>query len=97
MSEEERRRRMDRARSAIGAELAIGLGVTLLIGLLYITSAQCICPAGLYEHYEPSLLVRLFTAAPIVLPIVGLVWMVRLSQPRPEAGEPTWRYRAWRD
>jgi hypothetical protein len=97
MSEEERRRRMDRARSAIGAELAIGLMVTLLTGFLFIASPSCLCPAGLYETYEPSLLVRLFTAAPIVLPIVGLVWMVRLSQPRPEAGEPTWRYRAWRD
>lgn len=84
MSEEERWRRLDRVRLAIWAELLIGLLVTLLTGFAFISFP------GYMGFHEPSLLEG-FPAGPVIA-LVGFFWMVRLSRPRPEAGEPTWRY-----
>lgn len=92
MNYEERQRRMDRARFAIRAELLIGLGVTLLTGFLLIPAPGFFRPM----FYEPRLIERLQAAAPVVS-LFAWLWMLRLSRPRPEAGETSWRYRAWRD
>jgi hypothetical protein len=90
MSERERRRRrLERVRLAIRAELVIGFASPLLAGFLYIAMPG----GGGPMFYEPSLLERLMPWAGIAGVIVGLAWMVRLSQPDPEAGERTWRFR----
>ncbi|HEV8697721.1 MAG TPA: hypothetical protein VGQ89_08515 [Candidatus Limnocylindrales bacterium] len=91
MNYEERQRRLDRVRLAIWAELLIGLLATLLTGFLFIAAP------GFMGLYEPSFVAKLIPAVAPVLSFVAWLWMVRLSRPRLEAGEATWRYRAWRD
>jgi O-antigen/teichoic acid export membrane protein len=88
MNYEERQRRLDRAHVAIRAELAIGLGVTLLTGFLLIAAPGFSRPM----FHEPRLIERLQAAAPLVS-LLAWVWMIRLSRPDPEAGERSWRYR----
>jgi len=84
MKYEERQRRLDRARQAIQAELLIGLMVVILTGYF---------SGGTYPmFYVPPLINLLLLAAPVVA-LLTWVWMLRLSRPRPEAGERSWRYR----
>jgi hypothetical protein len=42
---------------------------------------------------EPSLFETLLPWAAIAGVVIGIVWMLRLSRPDPEAGERSWRYR----
>jgi hypothetical protein len=90
MNYEERQRRLDRARFAIQAELLIGLMVVILTGHFSIMA----WPWGSnpIPPYEPPLIHLLVLAAPVVS-LLAWVWMLRLSRPRPEAGETSWRYR----
>jgi hypothetical protein len=80
---------MDWARSAIRAELMIGVLVSVMTWYAFVASPGYMCCMG----YEPSLVERLTPWVSVLVPIVGLVWMVRLSRPRVEVDEPTWRYR----
>lgn len=91
MNYEERQRRLDRVRLAIWAELLIGLLVTLLTGFLFIAAP------GFMGFYEPSFVERLLPAAAPLLSLMAWLWMVRLSRPRFEADETTWRYRVGQD
>jgi hypothetical protein len=43
--------------------------------------------------YGAPLIVTLLPLAGVVGFIVGLIWIIRLSRPNPEAGERSWRYR----
>jgi hypothetical protein len=80
----ERQRRLDRARQRIQAELLIGLTVVILTGYF---------AGGAFPmFYVPPVVNLLLLAAPVVA-LLAWVWMLRLSRPRPEAGEPSWRYR----
>jgi hypothetical protein len=92
MNDEDRQRRLDRVRFAIRAELLIGLLVTLLTGFLLIAS-----PGGFRGMFYVPPWTQWLLPAASVLSFVVWLWMLRLSRPRLEAGEPTWRYRAWRD
>jgi hypothetical protein len=88
---ERRQRRLDRARSLIRGEIAIGVVTSIGTWFLFIASpGYCMCPMF---AYEPRLLSRLVPWVPVIGSIVGLVWMVYLSRPRVEAGERDWRYR----
>jgi hypothetical protein len=89
MNYDERRRRMDRARFAVHAEVMIGVAVSFLTWFLFIASPGCLC--GMI--HEPPLIERLTPWVAVVGPIVGLVWMFWLSRPMVEAGERDWRYR----
>jgi hypothetical protein len=87
MNDEERQRRLDRARFATQAELLIGLEVTLLTGFLYVAA-----PGGFPGMFsEPPWIVWLQPAAPLVS-LLAWIWMLRLSRPRPEADVRSWRY-----
>jgi hypothetical protein len=88
MNYEARQRRLDRAHVLIRTELTLGFLASLLTGFLYIGAPGYMMPFG-----EPTLVDRLMPAAPVVS-FVAWLWMLRLSRPNPEAGEPTWRYRA---
>ena len=80
----ERQRRLDRARQRIQAELLIGLTVVILTGYF---------AGGAFPmFYVPPVVNLLLLAAPVAA-LVAWVWMLRLSRPRPEGGEPSWRYR----
>ena len=85
---ERRRRRLRRARVLIRVELVMAFAVPLLAGFLWIEAPGFM---GGPMFYEPPLIERLLPWAAVV----GVVWMVRLSRPDPEAGERTWRYRAF--
>ena len=89
MTVEERQRRLDRARMAIHAELLVGLLVVILTGYLSI--------AALFGVFLAPPLMQSFLVAVPVVSLLAWVWMLRLSRPRPEAGERSWRYhdRAW--
>jgi hypothetical protein len=84
-----RQRRLDRARALRQVELFIGFAVPLVAGFLYVASPGY--SSGL--NAEPPLIASLVPWAGVVGVLVGVVWMVRLSRPDPEAGERTWRYR----
>jgi hypothetical protein len=92
MNDEERQRRLDRARFATQAELLTGLEVTLLTAFLYVAASRGFSP--MFD--EPPWTEWLLPAAPLVS-LLAWIWMVRLSRPRPEGDETRWRYRAWRD
>lgn len=92
MNDEQRQRRLDRARFATQAELLIGLEVTLLTGFLYVAAPRGFSPM----FYDPPWTEWLLSAAPLVS-LLAWVWMVRLSRPRPETDETSWRYLASRD
>jgi hypothetical protein len=87
MTDEERQRRLDRARFAIQAELLIGLEVSLLTGFLYVAAPRAFDPM----FSEPTWIAWLVPAAPVVS-LLAWIWMLRLSRPRLEAGEGSWRY-----
>jgi len=87
MNDEERQRRLDRARFATQAELLIGLEVTLLTGFLYVAAPGGFSPM----FYKPPWIEWLVPAAPVVS-LLAWLWMVWLSRPQPEAGERSWRY-----
>ena len=84
MKNEDRQRRLDRARIAIWAELQIGLMVVILTGYLSIIAGPM--------FYVPPLIQFLLLAVPVVS-LLAWVWMLRLSRPQPESGERSWRYR----
>jgi hypothetical protein len=86
---EQRRRRLRRAHDLIQAELTIAFALPLIAGFLWVAAPGCMCPM----FSEPPLITSLLPWAGVVGVIVGIVWMVRLSRPDPEAGERTWRYR----
>jgi len=86
----DRRRRLRRAHVLIRAELAIAFAVPMFAGLLYVAMPQG--PSPMFLGERP--LVETFVPwAGVGLYMVGLVWMIRLSRPDPEAGERSWRYR----
>ncbi len=89
MRYEERQRRLDRARRAIHAELLIGLMVVILTGHFSIMAS----PWGSDPMFFVPPLFHLLVLAVPVLSLLAWVWMLRLSRPRPEAGERSWRYR----
>lgn len=84
-----RRRRLRRARDLIRAELAIALAVPVFAAFLYVAMPNF--PGG--GMHEPPMIETLIPWLGVVLFITGLVWMIRLSRPDPEAGERSWRYR----
>jgi hypothetical protein len=91
MDIEARQRRLDRARLWIHSEIAIG--VVLSIGTwLFITASpgSCICTR---LPYGPPLLWGVLPWVPVLMTVVGLAWMIRLSRPRVESGETSWRFR----
>lgn len=85
---ERRRRRMARAHTLIRAELTIAIAAPLALGFMYVAA-----PGFSGGMREPWLLEQLLPWASIGGLIIGLIWMIRLSRPDPEAGERTWRYR----
>ncbi len=85
---EARRRRLAGARFLIRAELAIAVAAPLVVALLYLAA-----PGFMGEGQGPWLVEQLLPLAGVGGVILGLVWMIRLSRPEPEAGERTWRYR----
>lgn len=89
MKEEERQRRLDRARRRIHAELLIGLMVVILTGHFSIMASPWGSDPMLFVPHWFQLLVL---AVPVVS-LLAWVWMLRLSRPQPEAGERSWRYR----
>jgi hypothetical protein len=84
---ERRRRRLQSARFLIRAELAIAFAAPLVAGFLYVAAP------GFMGQREPMLAQVLLTWGGIFGVIAGIVWMMRLSRPDPEAGERSWRYR----
>ena len=84
-----RRRRLRRAHVLIRAELAIALALPAFAGFWYVAR-----PGFMGDGlHEPPLIDTLIPWVGVGLFIVGLVWMIRLSRPDPEAGERSWRYR----
>ena len=88
---EQRQRRLDRARFLIRAELVIAFAAPVFAGFLL--TAPGTMGGGMF-YVGPSL-VPLVPWAGAIGVIVGTVWMLRLSRPDPEAGQRTWRYRAF--
>jgi hypothetical protein len=86
---EHRRRRLHRAHVLIRSELAIAIAVPLVAAFLYVATPNF--PGG--GMHEPPLTETLIPWVGVGLFLVGLVWMIRLSRPDPEAGERSWRYR----
>lgn len=89
MKDEERQRRLDRARQAIQAELLIGLMVVILTGHFSIMAS----PWGIDALFFVPPWFQLLVLAVPVASLLAWVWMLRLSRPHPEAGERSWRYR----
>ena len=87
---ESRQRRLDRARFLIRAELVIAFAAPVVAGLLWVTAPGTM---GGPMFSEPPRFASLLPWACVVGVIVGIVWMLRLSRPDPEAGERSWRYR----
>jgi protein-S-isoprenylcysteine O-methyltransferase Ste14 len=89
MDYEERQRRLDRARIAIWAELLLGLTVVILTSSVSFDAS----PWGddPMSGYMPAFLQLFVLVAPAVS-LLAWLWMLRLSRPRPEAGERSWRY-----
>jgi hypothetical protein len=87
---ERRQRRLDRAHFLIRAELVIAFAAPVVAGFLWV-AAPGSTGGGMF--YEPSLFEMLLPWAGGIGVIVGIVWMLRLSRPDPEAGERSWRYR----
>ena len=88
---ERRQRRLDRARSAVHVEFAIGFAVALLTGFLFVAAPTCMCPMA--YPYPPSLAEQLFPWVVFGGPVIGLAWMIRLARPDAEDGEERWRFR----
>jgi hypothetical protein len=88
---ERRQRRLDRAWVAIRVELFIALAVPVVTGFMFVASPGF--TGGGMVAYEPSLIERVVPWAGVLLYVLGLVWMLRLSRPKVEAGERDWRYR----
>ena len=93
---ERRQRRLDRAHFLIRAELVIAFAAPLLAGLLWVAQPGTM-GGGMFlgggSSFGWSLIEMLLPWAAAIGVIVGIVWMLRLSRPDPEAGERTWRYR----
>ena len=87
---ERRQRRLQRAHFLIRAELVIAFAAPVVAGFLW-AAAPGFSGGGMF--YEPSLLETLLPWAAIAGVVIGIVWMLRLSRPDPEAGERSWRYR----
>ena len=88
---ERRQRRLRWARHLIRAELAIAVAVSGFAAFLHVAMPNF---PGRGIH-EPPLIEILLPWVSVVLLITGLVWIVRLSRPDPEAGERSWRYRVF--
>lgn len=86
---ERRQRRLRRARDLIRAELAIACVVPFFAGFLYVAAPAF--SGGMFQ--KPLLIETLVPWFGVGLFIFGLLWMIRLSRPDPEAGERSWRYR----
>jgi len=86
-----RKRRLRRAHVLIRAELAVAFSIPVVTAFLYLAAPNF--PGG--GMHEPPLIETLMPWASVGLLIVGLVWMIRLSRPDPEAGERSWRYRVY--
>jgi hypothetical protein len=91
MDLEERHRRLDRARLATQAEIMVGLMAVILTAYFSIMAS----PWGSDPMFFVPFLFQLLVLAAPVVSLVAWVWMLRLSRPQPEAGEPSWRYRAF--
>ena len=86
---EQRRRRLERARFLIRAELAVAIAAPLILGLLYVAAPGTTRPM----FSEPPRFVGLLPWAGVAGIVVGIAWMIRLSRPDAEPGERSWRYR----
>jgi hypothetical protein len=85
----ERQRRLDRARIAIWAELLAGLMVVILT--LSVSFDAWPWASHPMSAHVPAFLRSFVLVAPVVS-LLAWLWMLRLSRPRPEAGERNWRY-----
>lgn len=93
MDEHERRtRRLRRLRALIRIELTLAFAVPFLAAFLFVAMPGGPSPMVLGER---PLVETLVPWAGVGLYMVGLVWMIRLSRPDPEAGERSWRYREY--
>jgi hypothetical protein len=88
MDYEERQRRLDRARSWIHAELALGFLAPVVVAFL-LFAAPGTTGGPMFEPLWVTLLPWIGGAGVLV----GLAWLVWLSRPNPERGEVVWRYR----
>jgi hypothetical protein len=87
---ERRQRVLDQARFLIRAELTLAIAVPVIAGFMWVAA-----PGTMVEpmFINVPLFVTLLPLVGVVGFIVGIVWMLRLSRPDPEAGERSWRYR----
>lgn len=77
-------------------QLAVGIGLTLLVGQLALDWAMSVYMGGGYTRWGlgplalPSNVVVAMSA--LAMAVAGLVWMVRILR-RPRDEPPPWRYR----
>jgi hypothetical protein len=86
---ERRQRRLDYARFAVRAELAIGFAVALYTWFWFIAAPGFFRPM----FYQPSLFEQLVPWVAVCGPVIGLAWMIRLARPTSEDGKDSWRFR----
>lgn len=84
-----RQARLRQAHFLIRAELVVAFVAPVVTAIYWISAPGMIGPM-FYELPPFGWLLPLVAIAGVV---VGIVWMLRLSRPDPEAGERTWRYR----
>jgi hypothetical protein len=87
---ERRQQRLDRAWIAIRFELFVALAAPGGLAFLYVAAPR----GGEPMFPEPLPVGQALLWVGALGYVLGLVWMIRLSRPRPEAGEPSWRYRS---
>jgi hypothetical protein len=87
---ERRQWQLDQAHVLIRTELALAIAAPVVAAFLWV-AAPGTMGGGMF--YGAPLIVTLFPLTGVVGFIVGLIWIIRLSRPDPEAGEPSWRYR----
>jgi hypothetical protein len=71
-------------------ELVVAFAAPVVAGLLWV-AAPGFTGGGMF--YKASLIETLLPWAGGIGVVVGIVWIIRLSRPDPEAGERSWRYR----
>jgi hypothetical protein len=93
MNYEGRQRRLDRARLAILAELALGFLAPVALAFVLVAEPWITSPKFVPGPLWFSLVMALPAFIGVAGVVFGLVWLVRLSRPDPERGEVRWRYR----
>jgi hypothetical protein len=69
--------------------LAIGVGLDVLVVLLFLGAPASIGPLSVEP---PSVVALLVVAAAVVVNVVGLAWMARIYRASTEAGASFWRF-----